>query len=315
MEEHYLDTVGVGGSIPPVPTNPVATSRLRRMKQDKAIRPRDKGDVPDDPLSRMRHSASHVMADAVRRLRPNAKVAIGPSIDNGFYLRLRHRAVRARGRRAHRGGDAEDHRREPAVRAPRGLARRGARALSSRAARSTRSRSSSRSRRARRSRTSSTATSSTCAAARTSSARATSRRSRCCRSRAPTGAATSATPSSSASTARRSRRRRSWTSTSPGSRRPSAATTGRSGKQLDLYSFDDLVGPGLRALAPEGRLRPLSDRGHHPRARTSAAATSSSTRRTSRASSCSRPRATSSTTRTTCSAAWSSTASATSSSR
>jgi threonyl-tRNA synthetase len=33
----------------------------------------------------MRHSASHVMADAVKRLRPNAKVAIGPSIENGFY--------------------------------------------------------------------------------------------------------------------------------------------------------------------------------------------------------------------------------------
>jgi threonyl-tRNA synthetase len=55
------------------------------MKPDKVIRPRDKGDVPDDPLSRMRHSASHVMADAVRRLRPNAKVAIGPAIENGFY--------------------------------------------------------------------------------------------------------------------------------------------------------------------------------------------------------------------------------------
>ena len=55
------------------------------MKQERSIRPRDKGDVPDDPLSRMRHSASHVMADAVRRLRPNAKVAIGPAIENGFY--------------------------------------------------------------------------------------------------------------------------------------------------------------------------------------------------------------------------------------
>src|SRR5438477_10751932 len=55
------------------------------MKQERAIRPRDKGDVPDDPLSRMRHSASHVMADAVRRLRPNAKVTIGPSIETGFY--------------------------------------------------------------------------------------------------------------------------------------------------------------------------------------------------------------------------------------
>jgi threonyl-tRNA synthetase len=55
------------------------------MKREGPIRPRDKGDVPDDPLSRMRHSASHVMADAVRRLRPNAKVAIGPAIENGFY--------------------------------------------------------------------------------------------------------------------------------------------------------------------------------------------------------------------------------------
>jgi threonyl-tRNA synthetase len=55
------------------------------MKQQRTIRPRDKGDVPDDPLSRMRHSASHVMADAVRRLRPNAKVAIGPAIEHGFY--------------------------------------------------------------------------------------------------------------------------------------------------------------------------------------------------------------------------------------
>ncbi len=55
------------------------------MSEQKTIRPRDKGDVPDDPLSRMRHSASHVMADAVRRLRPNAKVAIGPSIETGFY--------------------------------------------------------------------------------------------------------------------------------------------------------------------------------------------------------------------------------------
>jgi threonyl-tRNA synthetase len=49
------------------------------------VKVRDKGDVPDDPLSRMRHSASHVMADAVRRFRPNAKVAIGPSIETGFY--------------------------------------------------------------------------------------------------------------------------------------------------------------------------------------------------------------------------------------
>lgn len=33
----------------------------------------------------MRHTASHVMAQAVKRLYPNAKLAIGPAIENGFY--------------------------------------------------------------------------------------------------------------------------------------------------------------------------------------------------------------------------------------
>ncbi len=33
----------------------------------------------------LRHSASHVLAQAVKALRPAAKLAIGPAIDNGFY--------------------------------------------------------------------------------------------------------------------------------------------------------------------------------------------------------------------------------------
>lgn len=33
----------------------------------------------------VRHTASHVLAEAVKRLFPNAKLAIGPSIDEGFY--------------------------------------------------------------------------------------------------------------------------------------------------------------------------------------------------------------------------------------
>ncbi len=33
----------------------------------------------------VRHTCSHVMAEAVKRLFPNAKLAIGPSIDEGFY--------------------------------------------------------------------------------------------------------------------------------------------------------------------------------------------------------------------------------------
>lgn len=37
------------------------------------------------PLETLRHSAAHVMADAVKRLFPEAKITIGPSIENGFY--------------------------------------------------------------------------------------------------------------------------------------------------------------------------------------------------------------------------------------
>ncbi|MEX1158868.1 MAG: threonine--tRNA ligase, partial [Thermomicrobiales bacterium] len=36
-------------------------------------------------LARMRHSAAHVMAEAVLDIFPNARLAIGPAIENGFY--------------------------------------------------------------------------------------------------------------------------------------------------------------------------------------------------------------------------------------
>ena len=36
-------------------------------------------------LRTLRHTTSHVLAEAVKRLYPNAKLAIGPSIDTGFY--------------------------------------------------------------------------------------------------------------------------------------------------------------------------------------------------------------------------------------
>ena len=44
---------------------------------------RDKDDP--DALSVLRHSSSHLLAEAVRRLYPGVKVAIGPPIENGFY--------------------------------------------------------------------------------------------------------------------------------------------------------------------------------------------------------------------------------------
>jgi threonyl-tRNA synthetase len=39
----------------------------------------------DDQLERLRHSASHVMAQAVLDMFPEGKIAIGPAIENGFY--------------------------------------------------------------------------------------------------------------------------------------------------------------------------------------------------------------------------------------
>ena len=40
-----------------------------------------------------RHTASHMLAQAVKKLYPDAKLAIGPAIDNGFYydFDLKHR--------------------------------------------------------------------------------------------------------------------------------------------------------------------------------------------------------------------------------
>src|SRR5947209_19838222 len=44
---------------------------------------RDRDD-PDE-LAVLRHSSAHLLAEAVRRLYPGVKIAIGPPIENGFY--------------------------------------------------------------------------------------------------------------------------------------------------------------------------------------------------------------------------------------
>ena len=43
-----------------------------------------------DGLSTIRHTCSHVLAEAVKRVFPEAKLAIGPSIDTGFYYDFEH---------------------------------------------------------------------------------------------------------------------------------------------------------------------------------------------------------------------------------
>jgi threonyl-tRNA synthetase len=42
-------------------------------------------DCDPTPLATLRHSTSHVMAQAVKRLFPDVRVAIGPAIEDGFY--------------------------------------------------------------------------------------------------------------------------------------------------------------------------------------------------------------------------------------
>lgn len=43
--------------------------------------------TPKDPesLAVLRHSGAHILATAVRRLRPDAHIGFGPAIDDGFY--------------------------------------------------------------------------------------------------------------------------------------------------------------------------------------------------------------------------------------
>ena len=42
-------------------------------------------ELMDEKLSKVRHSMTHVMAEAVLQMFPTAQIAIGPAIDNGFY--------------------------------------------------------------------------------------------------------------------------------------------------------------------------------------------------------------------------------------
>src|SRR5947209_18258621 len=66
--------VEVNGAIQDLVT-PLRTGGTFRVLTDR--------DAP--ALDVLRHSAAHVLATAVRRLRPDAKIGFGPSIDEGFY--------------------------------------------------------------------------------------------------------------------------------------------------------------------------------------------------------------------------------------
>ena len=58
-------------------------NQLENGQQIQIVTTRDKDDP--DALYVLRHSAAHLLAEAVRRLYPGTKIAIGPPIENGFY--------------------------------------------------------------------------------------------------------------------------------------------------------------------------------------------------------------------------------------
>ena len=93
-------------------------------------------------------------------------------------------------------------------------------------------------------------------------------------------------------------------STSTASRRPRSATTASWPPSSTCCRFPDELGGGLAVWHPKGGDRPQADGGLQPRAPRSAAATSSSTRRTSPRPSCSRRPATSTGTTTACTRRW-----------
>src|SRR5271169_1745938 len=55
----------------------------RKIEEDAVV----EGVGTDSPkgLEILRHSAAHIMAQAVKSIFPEARVAIGPAIENGFY--------------------------------------------------------------------------------------------------------------------------------------------------------------------------------------------------------------------------------------
>ena len=60
----------------------MASSNAAVENMDIAVDPENSREYE---LARMRHSAAHLMAEAVQEIFPDAKFGIGPAIDNGFY--------------------------------------------------------------------------------------------------------------------------------------------------------------------------------------------------------------------------------------
>jgi threonyl-tRNA synthetase len=58
---------------------------MGEVEEDRHLKFSGTYDCDPSPLPTLRHSTSHVMAQAVKRLFPDVKLAIGPAIEDGFY--------------------------------------------------------------------------------------------------------------------------------------------------------------------------------------------------------------------------------------
>ncbi|MEA2623832.1 MAG: threonyl-tRNA synthetase [Chloroflexota bacterium] len=76
-----------GGAQAAVPPDPAEEAELDFVAPEKGSAEEllDAGAHEHDPLDSMRHSAAHVMAEAVLDLFPGTKLGIGPAIEGGFY--------------------------------------------------------------------------------------------------------------------------------------------------------------------------------------------------------------------------------------
>ena len=259
-------------------------------------------DQTRDRLYRMRHSAAHIMAEAVLEMFPEAKFAIGPPIDNGFYYDFElPRAADARGSAGHRGAHAKPHQVGHRLRAQRDVEGRGAQAVRRPALQGRADR---RHQPTRRSRSTSRARSSTSAKARTSTAPRRCRRSSSRASPARTGAATRSARCSSASTACMFETQAELDDYLE--RMEEAATPRPPQARPRARALHDERPGRLRAAAAaaEGRDHPPAARGVHARAGAGGGLPARLHAGSRARSSCTRPAGTGSTTATACTRRW-----------
>ncbi len=78
-----FEQLGINGKVIGARVNGRIVDLWYELKEDSEIEPIWEGS--EEGLDLIRHTAAHIMAEAVQSLYPNVKVTIGPVIENGFY--------------------------------------------------------------------------------------------------------------------------------------------------------------------------------------------------------------------------------------